>query len=102
MEAAPPAPASPDPTMMTVYLRLLAGFTSFMSKRCFSHFFSMGPDGAFESSFIGCLYFRIPAWTATGNETLPISTISAIAHAAASAHRRYRGWARPSVWHILH
>src|SRR5512144_3194168 len=50
MEAAPPAPASPEPTMMTEYLRLLAGLTSFISKRCRSHFFSMGPEGMFARS----------------------------------------------------
>src|SRR5262245_64923375 len=53
MEAAPPAPARPEPIMITVYFRLLAGFTSFMSKRCLSHFFSIGPDGTLESSFTG-------------------------------------------------
>ena len=36
---------------MTVYFRLLAGFTSFISKRCLSHLSSIGPDGilAFSS-----------------------------------------------------
>src|SRR6516162_5282659 len=32
--------------------RLLLGLTSFDSIRCFSHFFSSGPDGIFESSVI--------------------------------------------------
>ena len=32
---------------MTVYFRLLAGFTSFISKRCLSHFCSIGPAGTF-------------------------------------------------------
>src|SRR3990172_11652226 len=45
MLAAPEAPARPEPTTMTWWFRLFAGFTSFMSKRCFSHFFSNGPDG---------------------------------------------------------
>src|SRR5512144_1816606 len=52
MDAAPPAPASPEPTMITVYLRLLDGLTSFISKRCRSHFFSMGPDGMLARSSI--------------------------------------------------
>ena len=30
---------------MTLYFRLLAGFTSFISKRCLSHFCSIGPAG---------------------------------------------------------
>src|SRR5579864_175161 len=38
--------------MMTVCLRRLAGLTSFMSKRHFSHFPSIGPDGILESSII--------------------------------------------------
>src|SRR5574338_1526148 len=60
MEAAPPAPARPDPTMMTVYLRLLAGLTSFISKRCLSHFFSRGPEGALASSFTAWVLLRSP------------------------------------------
>src|SRR5689334_8019102 len=52
--AAADAPASPEPTTMTVYFRLFAGFTSFISKRCFSHFRSSGPDGILDwSSVIG-------------------------------------------------
>ena len=43
--AAADAPASPVPTMMTSYFRLFAGFTSFMSKRCLSHFCAIGPEG---------------------------------------------------------
>src|SRR6476469_5653464 len=35
---------------MTVNFRLLAGFTSFISKRCLSHFSSMGPSGTLELS----------------------------------------------------
>ncbi len=31
-------------------VRLLAGLTSFISKRCFSHFFSRGPDGMLARS----------------------------------------------------
>src|ERR1700674_778337 len=38
---------------MTVYLRLLAGFTSFISKRCLSHFPWTGPSGMLERSSIG-------------------------------------------------
>src|SRR5687767_6029552 len=30
---------------MTLYLRLFAGFTSLISARCLSHFFSIGPPG---------------------------------------------------------
>src|SRR5215510_10144529 len=52
-EAEALAPARPEPTTMTWYLRLLAGFTSFISKRCFSHFCSSGPDGTFERRSIG-------------------------------------------------
>ena len=37
---------------MTVYFRLLAGFTSFISKRCLSHFRSIGPPGTREFSSI--------------------------------------------------
>src|ERR1039457_6645369 len=36
--------------MMMLYLRLLAGLTSFKSKRCLSQLFSMGPVGHFPSS----------------------------------------------------
>src|SRR5471032_2386925 len=39
------APASPDPTTITLYFRLFAGFTSFISKRCLSHFSASGPAG---------------------------------------------------------
>src|ERR1700726_4511580 len=44
------APASPEPTMITVCLRRLAGLTSFISKRALSHFSSIGPDGILDSS----------------------------------------------------
>src|SRR5215212_7693459 len=37
---------------MTWYFRLLAGFTSFMSKRARSHFSSMGPAGILAFSSI--------------------------------------------------
>src|SRR6188472_3808733 len=51
MVAAALAPASPLPTTSTVYFRLFAGFTSFISKRWVSHLRSMGPGGmrAFSS-----------------------------------------------------
>src|SRR4051794_20554475 len=51
MLAAALAPASPLPTTRTVYFRLFAGFTSFISKRWVSHLLSMGPGGmrAFSS-----------------------------------------------------
>ena len=48
MVAAAEAPASPVPTIITLYFRLLAGFTNFISNLCLSHFFSMGPSGIFE------------------------------------------------------
>src|SRR4030065_386601 len=44
-------PASPVPTTRILYLRLFAGFTSFMSKRCLSQVFSIGPVGLFPSRF---------------------------------------------------
>src|SRR5271169_4094094 len=50
--AAAEAPASPVPTIMTLYFRLLAGFTSFISNLARSHFCSMGPAGMRASSFI--------------------------------------------------
>ena len=37
---------------MIVYFRLFAGFTSFKSNRCWSHRFSIGPDGVFDLSSI--------------------------------------------------
>ena len=49
------APANPVPTTITVCLRLLAGFTSFMSNLCFDHLSSSVPPGIFESSFIAYL-----------------------------------------------
>src|SRR5689334_19502066 len=49
MLAAADAPASPEPTTMTVCFRLFAGFTSFISNRCRSHFRSSGPDGIFDA-----------------------------------------------------
>ena len=45
-------PARPEPTTMTVCFRLLAGFTSFISKRAWSQIFSIGPEGILESSGI--------------------------------------------------
>ena len=46
---------------MIVYLRLLAGLTSFSSKRCRSHFSSTGPPGIFGvESVAGCLNHRRP------------------------------------------
>jgi hypothetical protein len=42
---------SPDPTTSTSNFRLFAGLTSFISKWCRSHFFSIGPEGIFASSF---------------------------------------------------
>ena len=44
-------PASPEPTTMMVYLRLFAGFTSFISKRRLSQAFRWGRWEIWESSF---------------------------------------------------
>src|ERR1700682_1973202 len=51
-DAAADAPASPDPTTMMLYFRLLAGFTRFISKRARSHAVSMGPRGSLDSRTI--------------------------------------------------
>jgi hypothetical protein len=48
--AAAEAPARPEPTTSTLYLRLFAGLTSFSSNLRFSHFCSIGPSGMRESS----------------------------------------------------
>src|SRR5689334_15176428 len=48
--AAAAPPARPLPTTMTVYFRLLAGFTSFISNLCLSHFPSIGPSGTLDLS----------------------------------------------------
>src|SRR5215472_16827602 len=50
--AAAEPPANPVPTIITLYLRLLAGFTSFISNLAFSHFCSIGPGGTRASSFM--------------------------------------------------
>src|SRR6185503_13142752 len=50
--AAAEAPASPEPTTSTSNRRLLAGLTSFISKRCLSHFWVSGPEGMWASSFM--------------------------------------------------
>src|SRR5258706_14624360 len=42
---------------MTSNFRLFAGFTSFMSKRCLSHFCASGPAGTWESRFISAQNF---------------------------------------------
>ncbi len=47
-DAAAPAPASPVPTTMMSYFRLLFGATSFISRLQRSHFCSMGPLGTRE------------------------------------------------------
>src|SRR5690606_39915416 len=54
--AAAAPPASPVPTTMMSYFRLLAGFTSLSSKRCFVHFSSIGPLGIFAFSSIALPY----------------------------------------------
>ena len=48
-EAAAEAPARPEPTTMTLYFRLFAGFTSFISNLCLSHFSDRGPEGILAS-----------------------------------------------------
>ena len=54
---------------MMVCFRLLAGLTSFISNRAWSHNFSMGPDGTLEcNSFT---YLTNPISTDTGMEMLP-------------------------------
>ena len=50
--AAADPPASPLPTTIRSNFRLLLGLTSLDSIRCFSHFFSSGPDGIFESNVV--------------------------------------------------
>src|ERR1039457_6558681 len=50
--AAADPPASPDPTMMILYFRLLAGFTSLRLNLCLSQRVSMGPAGILASSSI--------------------------------------------------
>src|SRR6188472_309496 len=60
MVAAALAPASPLPTTTTVYFRLFAGFTSFISKRWVSHLRSMGPTGMRAFSSIQASHSRRP------------------------------------------
>src|SRR5258708_39756482 len=67
-EAAPPA--RPDPTTMTEYLRLFAGFTSFISNLRLSQAVSIGPDGSLEFNCI-CAQEPNPALTAIGIEINP-------------------------------
>ena len=79
---------------MTVYFRLLAGFTSFISKRCLSHFCSIGPSGTFDfSSMLLCpvaVTARImPRYTAIGMTVNPAHTSTA--SASASWRRSGRG-----------
>ena len=62
-------PASPEPTTMMLYLRLLAGFTSFISKRAWSHGFSIGPRGHARVELHA--HFTNPDSTATGIEMFP-------------------------------
>src|SRR6185437_5415898 len=66
--AAADPPARPEPTTIMECLRLLAGFTSFISKRVLSHFCSIGPDGILEFSSI---YLITPTITLTGIEMYP-------------------------------
>ncbi len=94
--AAAAPPASPEPTTITVYFRLFAGFTSFMSKRCRSHFSGSGPGGVFD--FSSRVIYRIaPRNTAMGMMLKPSHTTTAMIVAT----RRCSGWLdgleRPSV-----
>ena len=58
-------PPDPEPTTMIVYLRLFAGFTSFMSKRALSQACSIGPEGILGIEFHS--YLTTPARTPTRN-----------------------------------
>src|ERR1700756_522723 len=51
--AAADAPARPLPMTIMSNLGRLFGATSFDSPRCFSHFFSSGPEGTLESRVAG-------------------------------------------------
>src|SRR5271155_511473 len=51
-DAAADAPASPVPTIMISYLRLLDGLTSLIAVLCLSHFRGSGPGGILASSFM--------------------------------------------------
>src|SRR5689334_12786500 len=53
--AAAAPPASPEPTTITVYFRLFAGFTSFISNLCLLHFSTSGPEGVFDRRSIAPL-----------------------------------------------
>ncbi len=89
MEAAPPAPARPEPTTITLYLRLLAGLTSFISKRCLLPLLLEGPgrDVGAELHATSSDYLTIPVSTAIGKEMLPTTTRTAKIQAAAWAMR---------------
>src|SRR5688572_608536 len=50
--AAAAPPARPEPTTMTLYLRLFAGLTRRISNFALDHFCSIGPDGRRASSFM--------------------------------------------------
>jgi len=87
--AAADPPASPDPTIITEYFRLFAGFTSFISNLCRVHFCSMGPDGllAFNSMTLHPPYLSRsqPASTAMGSAANPSTTTSVNAVASRRA-----------------
>ena len=82
--------------MMMVYLRLFAGFTSFISNRARSHFFSIGPDGILESSCME-VYEISPVITANGMELKPRNSRIATTFANRRSIGVYRGWFTPSV-----
>src|SRR5688572_10325887 len=92
--AAADPPASPEPTTMMLYLRLLAGLTSFRSNRCLSQRVSIGPVGHFDFSSIYKILTR-PARTAIGTAINP--AISTHANTAENFLIKgvYRGWLNP-------
>ena len=90
------------PTTITVYFRLLAGLTSFISKRCRVHFVSTGPSGMFDAQLQVTPYFNAPARTASGTEMNPATTISVNTSAARLRAAFHRGCDAPSVCSMLH
>ena len=57
--AAADDPARPVPTTMMLYLRLLAGLTSFWFFLYSVHFCGTGPGGTFDSSFMGSVLANV-------------------------------------------
>src|SRR5687767_5299620 len=63
MVAAAAPPANPVPTTITVYFRLFAGFTSFISNLHLLHLSWIGPAGVFESNGILLVTRKVPVDT---------------------------------------